>query len=86
MPAITSLIRGTIRAEHAHVHELHAGGDPADEEAGDALPAPWVAAFPDFHCVPWPNASATDGSPVIRLTFATHPVDDAACGECRSTI
>src|SRR5262245_24390822 len=31
--------------------------------------APFPAIMPAT-CVPWPNASATDGSPVTRLTFA----------------
>ena len=31
--------------------------------------------------MPWPNASLTDGSPVIRLTLATTLFASAACGE-----
>ena len=37
-------------------------------------------------CVPWPYTSATPGSPVTKLTFATTLFDSAACAEMPESI
>ena len=62
-------VAGAIRAEHAHVDQLHAGRDAAGIQAGRRVCS--CPAMIPATCVPWPYASASDGSPVTKLTFAT---------------
>ena len=72
IPAMTSLVRPLPFAPSTRtLISLHAGRNAALVErrhGGRALPVP---AIMPATCVPWPNASSTDESPVTKLTFAT---------------
>src|SRR5258705_6770170 len=80
MPAMTSLVRPVPLAPSTRTLISFTPGatPPVYSGVTDAATLALPAMMPAM-CVPWPNASLTDGSPVTKLTFATTLFVSALC-------